>query len=351
MFTRRHTLATLAIATATAAVVPATTQAATAQPDVTVMSRNLYLGADIIKLASATSLDDEMAKAAALHKDVDQTNFPVRAKAIAAEIKKQKPDIVGLQEVARFYKGADGVHDSTTNADVVLYDWLKILQTEIKKAGLSYKVVSDQTELDVEVPSAEGYDLRLKLGNAVLLKSGKGTTVKFKKAVSGTFKSQLSVPLKDQTVKLQRGYAGMDGVVGGKKFRFIDPHAEAYSDDAAKGQFEELLKTGAKNKKVTTIMAGDFNSDPTQQGANAGPYNTVIDGGFIDTGKFAKTCCQDELLDNTSSKLATWIDHIVARPKVKVLKSTVFGNKASDRIGDLWPSDHAGVVAKLRILK
>ena len=179
----------------------------------------------------------------------------------------------------------------------------------------------------------------------------KGSPVKFKKAVSGTFKSQLSVPLQDQTVKLARGYAGMDGVVGGKKFRFIDPHAEAYSDDAAKGQFEELLKTGAKNKKVTTIMAGDFNSDPTQQGSNAGPYNTVIDGGFVDTGKFAKTCCQNELLDNTSSELKTWIDHIVARPKVKVLKSTVFGNKASDRIGDLWPSDHAGVVAKLRILK
>jgi endonuclease/exonuclease/phosphatase family metal-dependent hydrolase len=349
MFTRRHALATLAIATATAAAVPAASQAATARPDVTVMSRNLYLGADIIKLVDAKSVDEEMQQVAALHKTVDQTNFPVRAKAIAAEIKKSKPDIIGLQEVARFYRGEAGVHDNKNDADIVLYDFLKILQKEIKAKKLSYKVVSDQTELDVEVPSAEGYDLRLKLGNAVLLRTGSG--VKFKKALDGTFKSQLSVPLQDQTVKLQRGYAGMDGVVGGKKFRFIDPHAEAYSDDAAKGQFEELLKTGAKNKKLTTIMAGDFNSDPTQQGSNAGPYNTVIDGGFIDTGKFAKTCCQNELLDNSTSELKTWIDHIVARPAVKVLKSTIIGNKASDRIGGLWPSDHAGVVAKLRILK
>jgi endonuclease/exonuclease/phosphatase family metal-dependent hydrolase len=349
MLTCRHALATLAIASATAAAIPAASEAATAKPDVTVMSRNLYLGADIIKLASATSLEDEMNQAATLHKTVDQTNFPVRAKAIAAEIKKAKPDVIGLQEVARFYKGEDGVHDSKTNADIVLYDFLKILQKEIKAQKLSYKVVSDQTELDVEVPSAEGYDLRLKLGNAVLLKSGKGAKVKFKKALSGTFKSQLSVPLQDQTVKLKRGYAGMDGVVGGKKFRFIDPHAEAYSDDAAKGQFEELLKTGAKNKKLTTIMAGDFNSDPTQQGSNAGPYNTVIDGGFVDTGKFAKTCCQSELLDNSTSELKTWIDHIVARPAVKVLKSTIIGNRSSDRIGGLWPSDHAGVVAKLRL--
>ena len=59
------------------------------------------------------------------------------------------------------------------------------------------------------------------------------------------------------------------------------------------------------------------------------------DGGFVDTGKFAKTCCQNELLDNSTSELKTWIDHIVARPAVKVLKSTVLGNKSTDRIGGL----------------
>jgi len=327
---------------------PAVASAATtSKTDVTVMSRNLYLGADIIKLASAPDLASEMTQVAALHKMVDATNFPVRAKAIAKEIKAGKPDLVGLQEVARYYRGPDGVHDSQTNATTVLYDWLTILQKELKAQGLSYKVAVEQTEIDVEVPSAEGYDLRLKLGNAVLVKTGKDARVKVTKNLKGIFTNQLSVPLKDQTVKLSRGYAGVDATVGGKKFRFLDPHAEAYSDADANGQFQELLKTAAASKKVTTIMAGDFNSSPEKGTA----YKTVIAAGFKDTGVKTDTCCQDEDLLNPSSKLGPgqWIDHVVVRPNAKVVARKVVGNKVSDRVGGLWPSDHAGLIVTLRL--
>jgi endonuclease/exonuclease/phosphatase family metal-dependent hydrolase len=63
------------------------------------------------------------------------------------------------------------------------------------------------------------------------------------------------------------------------------------------------------------------------------------------------TCCQAETLDNETSELTAenWIDHIVVRPKVKVLRRVVLGNKPSDRIGGLWPSDHAGLVVELRL--
>jgi endonuclease/exonuclease/phosphatase family metal-dependent hydrolase len=332
-----------------AAVAPQAADAAKAKPDVTVMSRNLYLGADIIKLASAQTVDDEMTQAQALHKTVDQTNFPVRAKAIAAEVAKNKPDVIGLQEVARFYKGADGVHDGVKDANIPLYDFLASLQKEIKAKGASYRVVSEQDWLDVEVPSADGYDLRLKMANVVLARKGKGTHVKVTKPVKGVFTDQLTVPLASGGVKLSRGYAGMDGVVAGKKFRFIDPHAEAYSDDIATKQFKELLKTGAKSKKLTTIIAGDFNSDPTAAGAKAGGYNAVIAAGFKDTSGRQNTCCQDETVNNPVSKLSQWIDHIVVRPKAKVLKRVIVGNKVSDMIQGLWPSDHAGIIAKLQL--
>jgi endonuclease/exonuclease/phosphatase family metal-dependent hydrolase len=333
---------------AIAALAPASAEAAK-KPDVTVMSRNLYLGADIVKLATSQSLDDEMAQAQALHATVDQTNFPVRAKAIAAEIKKNKPDVIGLQEVARYFRGPDGVHDGVMNATTPIYDFLAILQKEIKAQGLSYKVVSQQKEFDAEVPSNDGYDLRLQFGNAVLVKKGKGATVKARKALKGTFTDQLTVPLPSGAVTLTRGWAGMDATVAGKKFRFIDPHAEAYSDDIATNQFKELLKTGAKSKKVTTIMSGDFNSDPTAAGARAGGYNAVIGAGFKDTSGRVNTCCQSETVNNLPSQLSQWIDHIVVRPKVKVLKRVVVGNKPADMIQGLWPSDHAGVVAKLRL--
>jgi endonuclease/exonuclease/phosphatase family metal-dependent hydrolase len=325
--------------------VPAAAQAAKAKPDVSVMSRNLYLGADIIKLVSATDEADQMNQVAALHKTVDQTNFPLRAKRLAREVQLNRPDLIGLQEVARYYRGAAGVHDKQTNSKTVLYDWMKILQTELRALGQHYRVAVEQTELDIETASSEGYDLRLKLGNAILVR--KGSKVKVTRGFKGIFKHQLTVPLKDQTVTLKRGYAAVDAKVAGKRFRFIDPHAEAYSDSDANGQFKELLATAAKSKKLTTIMAGDFNSSPTRGTA----YNTVIGAGFWDTGVKAATCCQSETLTNATSELTAdnWIDHIVVRPKVKVLRRVILGTRPTDRIGGLWPSDHAGLVAKLRL--
>lgn len=331
------------------ALAPQAAEAARHRPVITVMSRNLYLGADIIKLAAAPDLAAEEQQAAELHRTVDQTNFRLRAKAIAAEIKRTKPDVIGLQEVARYRRGADGVHDGIRDATIPLYDWLAILRGAMKARRLHYRVVSRQQELDVEVPSAEGYDLRLTLGNAVLLRTGRGARVRLGRSLEGAFSEQIAVPLPDQSIQLARGYAGMTGKVGGHSFRFLAPHAEAYSGEVATRQFEELLRTAAKSRRTPTIIAGDFNSDPKAPGADAGGYNAVIGAGFGDTFRRVATCCQDERLDNPVSKLDQWIDHIVVRPKARVLHTTVVGNRPGDRIGGLWPSDHAGVVAKLRL--
>jgi endonuclease/exonuclease/phosphatase family metal-dependent hydrolase len=322
---------------------------AAAKPDVTVMSRNLYLGADIIKLASAPDLPNEELQAQALHATVEQTNFPARAKAIAAEIARTRPDVIGLQEVARYYRGPDGVHDSTNNATTPLYDWLDILQGALEERRLSYRVVSTQDELDVEVPSADGYDIRLVLGNAVLARTGKGARVRVLRDRHGVFSNQLTVPLPDQTISLKRGYAGIEGRVAGKRFLFLDPHAEAYSGSIAAQQLQQMLDTVAKSRRLPTILAGDFNSDPAATGDAAGAYRAATKAGFVDTGRRAGTCCQDERLDNPASKLDQWIDHIMVRPKLRVLRSTVIGNRPSDRVNGLWPSDHAGVVATLRL--
>jgi endonuclease/exonuclease/phosphatase family metal-dependent hydrolase len=318
------------------ALIPAAAQAKS-HADVTVMSRNLYLGADIIQLATATDEASMEQKVQQLYATVQQTNFPVRAKRIAQEIKKTKPDAIAIQEVARYYQ--DGK---------CTQDWMKLLQGQLKKAGQHYKQVSREDEIDVSARSAAGYNLRLVLGNAVLVRTGKHARIKHIKDVHGVFKAQISVPLANgTTVNLKRGYAGMDGRIAGKKFRFLAPHAEAYSADVAGQQFAELLAGPAKSKKLPTIIAGDFNSDPAD--ASAEGYNNVIAAGFKDTGKRAATCCQDENLLNPVSKLDQWIDHIVVRPKAKVLWSKIVGNRASDRISGLWPSDHAGVVAKLRL--
>jgi len=329
-----------------ATLVVAAPASAAAQPDLTIMSRNLYLGADIIKLVSAPDLAGEQQQVNALYETVQATNYPVRVKALAGEIARTRPDVIGLQEVARYFRTPEGAPDAP--ATTVLYDWLALLQAQLRQLKQPYRVVSEQTELDITTPSSAGYGLRLKLGNAVLVRTGKGARVRRVKPLSGEFASQLHVTIPSGPVDLHRGYAGLDGVVAGKRFRFLDPHAEAYSAAAANGQFKELLAGAAKSRRVPTIIAGDFNSDPADPGED-NAYNTVIAAGFVDTARRVATCCQNETVNNPTSELKTWIDHIVVRPRMRVLHTTVVGNRVGDRIQGLWPSDHAGVVATIRL--
>lgn len=330
-----------------ALLVAATSASAAAKKlDLTVMSRNLYLGADIIKLVSASDLAGEQQQVNALYETVQATNYPVRVQALAREIARTRPDVIGLQEVARYFRTPDGAPDAP--ATTPLYDWMTLLQTQLKQLKQPYRVAAEQTELDITVPSSAGYGLRLKLGNAVLVRTGKGARVRHVKPLSGEFANQLHVTIPSGPVDLHRGYAGLDGVVAGRAFRFLDPHAEAYSAAAANGQFKELLAGPARSRTRPTIIAGDFNSDPADPGAD-NAYNTVIAAGFVDTGKRVATCCQNELVNNPTSELKTWIDHIVVRPRMRVLRTSVFGNRESDRIQGLWPSDHAGVVATIRL--
>ena len=79
---------------------------------VTVMTRNVYLGADInrpVRAARGKSGGEALAALGQANDQVraivDQTDFRVRSRLLAAEIAAARPDLVGLQEVALWRKG------------------------------------------------------------------------------------------------------------------------------------------------------------------------------------------------------------------------------------------------------
>src|SRR3954471_17286888 len=333
---------------ALALAVPAAAHAAAA-PTVTVMSRNLYLGADIITAATAKDVPDLEQRATTLFETVQQTNFPVRAKAIAKEIAATHPDLVGLQEVADWRRTPDGVTDRK-DASIVVYDYLALLQKELRARHASYRPAVVQQELDLEVPTSQNYDVRLTMRDVILVRTGKGAKVHVAKALKGHYKHLLSVTLPIGPVTSTRGWTAVDATAGGRRLRFVNTHLEAYGGQIRDQQAKELLKGPLASKKRQAILVGDMNSAPTDTGDDALALKTLKAGGLVDAFKKApKTDGQDEKLDNTTSQLKRYIDHIMSRPTLRTVRTRVVGDKASDRIGGLWPSDHAGTIATLRL--
>ena len=131
---------------AVAAAVFAAPQASIAKPqkkvNVKVMTRNLYLGADLNRAIAAATPEQAYAETGEILDRVYDTNFDARVKPLVGEIKAKNPDLVGMQEVALWRKGQFGSPTrSATPGTEVVFDYLADLKEEMRKQDLDYKAV------------------------------------------------------------------------------------------------------------------------------------------------------------------------------------------------------------------
>lgn len=354
---------------------------------VTVMTRNIYLGGDIFRPVEAANkaLAEGKAFPEVLHAvataadttwaNVVASNFPARAKLLAKEIKKAKPDMVGLQEVSLWRSGPVettlGAGLAVPNSTKVEYDFLEILMTELKATGAKYTIAVEGLRADVEAPAwtatqQNKRDIRLTMRDVILRRQGAGKIVKSGDAI---YTNNLAVSLGGVLpMNFDRGYQFADIKSGRLEYRFINTHLEAASSDIAYGQAAEAVDKLLKPKK-TTIFVCDCNSDPLNDSikpTDTVPHKMAYDylmgsAGFIDQwlewapAKKGWTSGLSELVnDATNEGFDHRIDLILAHTKtgepLEVKKGEVVGDEVKDRdpATGLWPSDHAGVVLKLK---
>lgn len=343
----RRAAGLLVAAASLTAVLPAS---ASAKPqDLKVMVRNVYLGADLIPLAGDKPRDEFERAAASRYQTVLRNDFATRAKALAAEIARHRPDLVGVQEAAIWRTGPkDG---TTTRANDVVYDSTEVLLKELANRGQRYRVARGRDWFDFEASTTD-QDVRLTQRDVVLVRQA--SKVKLRSTFAGAFREHFDPPTINGPAPQLRGWVGVDGTLAKRRFRFVTTHLEAYSPATADAQMKQLLTPGGPlaSKRRQSILVGDFNSAPTANANDRGTsrdasaYYRAIAAGFRNPMPRRATCCFAEDLHSTAESLDTWIDHVVVRPRMRLLRSGIVGTR---QIGGLFPSDHAGIWATLRL--
>jgi hypothetical protein len=324
--------------------------------DVTVMTRNIYLGGNIFRPIGAPDLAEFERRAGELWAEVQSTDFPVRSKLIAREIQRTKPDLIGMQEVAIWRRSPDGVKDgATTPSTQVVYDFLRTLRRDLKRLDLEYSVGSKQRETDIEAPIDAGYDVRLTMFDVILVK--KRADLKVSRRFGKNYNEKIEVPTPAGPLTSTRGWTAIDLTFKGKRLRFANTHLEAFADAPREAQAREFVGSGGPLRtRRQVIVTGDMNSDPQGRESPAGAFDILAGGGLVDSwpSRFGPgfTCCleQSDARDPNTNGFDHRIDLILVKPRLRTLRGTVVGAKLSDRARNgLWPSDHAGAVTRLRL--
>jgi endonuclease/exonuclease/phosphatase family metal-dependent hydrolase len=328
-------------------------------PQITVMTRNVFLGSGLSNLVGVDGPAELTAAVGEDWADVLASDFRTRATALADEIARARPDVVGLQEVTlwRDSPTSDLREHPGPNATHVVFDHLALLTAALTARGTPYSPVASSTTDDFEVIRRDGdalTDLRITDRDVILVRTDRLDRVT--DARTGHYAAVRVLPSWPEPVESPRGWAWIDYRLDtGTTVRILDTHLEVSSDGAGgiqQRQADELLAMIAASPHPV-IAVGDFNSDPedprtdTYQRLTARLHDTWTRARPADPGP---TCCQASRLDDPVSRADRRVDFVLTSEDWPVVEVQRTG-EAPFRTGPppLWASDHAGVSARITV--
>ena len=327
-------------------------------PQLSVMTRNMDAGSDFwyVLTADPNDLSAILVAITQTYQEMLNSNIAQRADGIAAEIQKQHPDMIALQEVTTLSSGPYGSTELT-----VVVSGLDSLMAALKTRGLHYKAIVVQKNADISLPAFDAnYQNMIQVGltdyDAVLVRTdlpAADLKVRNQQADHFSAAATLNFTVAGQSIPFLRGWIAVDVKVRGKNYRFATTHLETFSPDYQAAQTNELL-SGPLNTELPLILAGDLNSDAHAPSWENGPaYGILTSAGFVDVwskihpnnaGITWPLFLEDSGIGPSTPQR---IDLILTRGSV-VAPMRIVLTGLNPRNG-LWSSDHAGVAAAFRL--
>ncbi len=325
-----------------------------------VMTRNMDAGSDFWYVLTADPNDLTAILIAITQTDQEMlnSNIALRADGIAAEIQKNHPDLVALQEVTTLSSGPYGSTELT-----VVVSGIDSLMAALKTRGLHYKAIVVQKNADISLPAFDStYTNMIQVGltdyDAVLVRTDlPAADLKVVKKQSDHFSAAatLNFTIAGESIPFLRGWIAADLKVRGKHYRFVTTHLETFSPDYQAAQTNELL-SGPLSTELPLILGGDLNSDAyAPSWANGPAYGILTSAGFVDpwstrhpndAGFTWPLFLEDSGIGPSTPQR---IDLILTKG-CSLAPNQIVRTGLSPRNG-LWSSDHAGVDAAFRLLR
>ena len=375
-----------------ALILPALPASAEETP-VKVMSRNLYLGADVgVALEKIPNLP---AAAQFMWEQVQATDFSQRKSILATEIRSESPDVIGIQEATSWYCKAKPWSKKTE-----IYNFTKELLAELngeyiiaakngqEASNPGYSIGPIPFLTSVKDPrifqplfAQDSAACGFQIGDVLLVKAELRQYIN--QVGNSEYKSVYKVV--PTLMEIYRGYTWADITVQGRNVRFVSTHLESLWDEnkvpKAAEQARQLVDD-LKNTKSPVVIIGDFNSDPRdprpKSSANPGEqpvesekcptgsslcsaYRVMREAGFEDVGPDssepttftwgmnALLTGPDPVRESAAKKMGNSfgytdrLDYIFVKNGVQVLTSKIIGQKPP------YGTDNAGVVTSLNI--
>lgn len=326
---------------------------------VTVMTQNLYVGADVDAVIAAlgtgdpTTIQEALGTAiATLH----ETDFAARAGAFAAAIDRHRPDVVGFQEVSDIH-----IHGlESLGIPAIDLTFMPIILDSLAARGLRYAVAEQVQNIDAVL---QGGAIELVDYDAILVNTDRVTVLSH---FGKTFNRNLADIIPPEYlggVALRRGFVEVEAEINGQRYWFVSTHpepdlnAQTPLGDLRQAQVAEIADS--LSGKAPAFVMGDLNDDP------GSPMYQVLQGaGFADVwgtlrpGTNGYTDSHPLDLSEQVSHLTRRIDYVWARgldgPSGKVQgRVTRINILPWERVQGpdykIWSSDHAGLVATLQV--